>query len=85
MKHVTCPHCKGSGRAPLSAILQATYDAIPKRAAVTAQDVFRALADPYINEPTAINNRLAALKDFGVVESERRGKLLFWRRTEAKS
>lgn len=77
---ITCPTCKGEGKAPLFRALAETLAVLHPKALLSTPEVASLVGDPYLTSPTAITNRLAALKTLNLVVSEKRGKTLFWRR-----
>lgn len=80
---VTCQHCGGGGKAALDLVLERTLGCMPRNKWMSTDEVRTTLADPYVKQETAINNRLTRLKELGCVVSERRGgKLLFWKRVK---
>lgn len=77
---VKCACCGGTGRAPLSAVMQRTLAVVPRREFIATQEIVKRLNDHSV-KATAVNNRLALwLLPLGLVRSERRGKALFWKR-----
>jgi hypothetical protein len=74
-----CQRCHGTGVVPLDDALHNTLAALGQKWVATAA-VFEKLKGPFLTNQTAINNRLTKLKRVGLVECERRGKNLFWRK-----
>lgn len=77
---VTCPTCRGTGKSKLSRVLEETLAKVPKTNAASTEAIMLAVGDPYINRLTAMNNRLDSLTKLGLVEKQRDGRKLFWRR-----
>lgn len=77
---VICHHCHGSGRIALSGVMQATLDVLTRDPQPT-QEVARKLGDQFV-KASAINNRLAHIQSLGLASSEKRGKVLYWRKSK---
>lgn len=71
---IECPTCAGTGRAPMPEALQETLDVLPKRGTFTAADIQTKI--PSTVTINAVNNRLEALRELGMLKRERNGK--FW-------
>jgi hypothetical protein len=77
---VKCSCCGGSGKSPLSDVLQRTLEVVPRNRFISTLEIEQRVADEHI-QATAINNRLALwLLPLGLVQRERRGKMLYWKR-----
>lgn len=77
---VKCPHCGGSGKAPVDRALAETLAVMSDKSWTTAVEIFAKLKTPYLTEPTAVNNRLTKLFHLGLVQREARGRTYFWKR-----
>ncbi len=64
-------------------MMEDTLAAVPKEWTSTA-DIVATLDNPWNFRVTAFNNRLTGLMRFGLIESQKRGRALYWRR-KAKS
>ena len=69
--HNTCPHCQGTGKIPLTGIYAETLDKMRKLKFPFV--VANQHAEYFGCQPTALNNRLRKLEEYGHVFSERYG------------
>jgi len=77
---MTCPHCNGTGKAPLDQAQEEMLATLSEKEWRSTQELYGRLKITYRIHPTAANNRLTALRCLGFAKSERRGKKLFWKR-----
>lgn len=73
-----CPRCNGTGKSHLDAAIDETLQLLSGEWESTGL-IFDHLDNPHIGQ-TAISNRLAKLKELGLVDMELRGKSKYWKR-----
>jgi len=62
--HITCPKCKGTGQKKLSKVYTATLDLIRRLGNPTVAELQKNIRGVC---PTAVNQRVKRLKEFGAV------------------
>lgn len=72
---VCCPHCRGSGRIPLTGVYADTLELLRANGEATGADLARVEGC----KATAMNNRLAMLERHGLATSRRYGRQRLYR------
>lgn len=71
--HVCCPKCNGDGKIPMPDELWEVLNVLRWHGPKCAEQV--ALEVDWFGHQTAINNRLEALRDMGLVKREKKGRM----------
>jgi hypothetical protein len=84
---IECPTCSGHGEIPLPEILAKPLEVIGRHDGIDTLSLLLEYGFAYGGEdygeaikPTAMNNRLVRLLEYGFVTRTRRGKLWVWRK-----
>lgn len=72
--HVTCKKCKGTGKVRLDGVLLETLQAVRKAPGSTPEALWKALGCKDAIGVTALNGRLAALTEMGLVSRKPAGR-----------
>jgi hypothetical protein len=78
---ITCQHCNGGGKVPLSDAMSKAYEAVCMIGEASTEQVLAYITENYGDEIglTAICNRMTFLSKLDLVTSHQRGRNLIWR------